>query len=362
MEDQQAIKVVETALLCADTPMSVGALQKLFEPEEVSLEQVRGWLEALQTNWQDRGLELVEIATGWRFQSRTQMQRFLERLNPERAPKYSRAVLETLAIIAWKQPVTRGDIEAIRGVTVSSQIIKTLEDRGWVETIGHRDGPGRPALLGTTKLFLDDLGLRALDELPALQPLAEQAQQHGDLILAQESSQAQALAEGGSEAGELEDDAVAAQDDESNGAEELSQADLAEHAEVNESARDAQDPGAAQNGEVTDQFMDGEVVSGINGQTVESVLGEHRDTAQFEPRLESDIPVDRLNLTQQPEQQANEFTDEVDKPHPSHEPAHFLGKAEIEIPEPTHAHDERIDTTVETDSSNPISKRESEQS
>ena len=192
MEDQQAINVVETALLCTDAPMSVGALQKLFEPEEVSAEQVRVWLEALQINWQDRGLELVEIATGWRFQSRTHMQRFLERLNPERAPKYSRAVLETLAIIAWKQPVTRGDIEAIRGVTVSSQIIKALEDRGWVETIGHRDGPGRPALLGTTKQFLDDLGLRALDELPALQPIAEQTQQDGTLVL-EETGKAPAL-------------------------------------------------------------------------------------------------------------------------------------------------------------------------
>lgn len=183
MEDQQAINVVETALLCADAPMSVNALQKLFEPEEISADQVRAWLETLQIGWQDKGLELVEISSGWRFQSRTQMQRFLERLNPERAPKYSRAVLETLAIIAWKQPVTRSDIEAIRGVTVSSQIIKTLEDRGWVETIGHRDGPGRPALLGTTKLFLDDLGLRALDELPALQPLSQEPQMGPSLAL-----------------------------------------------------------------------------------------------------------------------------------------------------------------------------------
>ena len=125
-------------------------------------------LEGLQQAWLDRGMELVELASGWRFQSRAAMQRHLERLSPERVPKYSRAVMETLAIIAWRQPVTRGDIEDIRGVTVSSQIIKTLEDRGWVEVIGHRDGPGRPGLLGTTRQFLDDLGLRALDELPAL--------------------------------------------------------------------------------------------------------------------------------------------------------------------------------------------------
>lgn len=189
MEDQQAINVVETALLCAQAPMSVSALQKLFEPEEVQAQQIRGWLEQLQISWQDKGLELTEIASGWRFQSRGQMQRYLERLNPERAPKYSRAVLETLAIIAWKQPVTRGDIEAIRGVTVSSQIIKTLEDRGWVETIGHRDGPGRPALLGTTKLFLDDLGLRALDELPALQPMDVDQSEPGKLALDQSSDE-----------------------------------------------------------------------------------------------------------------------------------------------------------------------------
>lgn len=183
MEEQQAINVIETALLCADSPMSVASLQKLFEPDPVSAEQVRAWLEGLQAVWQDRGLELAEISTGWRFQSRANMQRFLEQINPERAPKYSRAVLETLAIIAWKQPVTRGDIESIRGVTVSSQIVKTLEERGWVEVLGHRDGPGRPALLGTTKQFLDDLGLRALDELPALQPLAEQAEQEPELEL-----------------------------------------------------------------------------------------------------------------------------------------------------------------------------------
>jgi len=164
--EQDAIKIIETALLCAPTAMSVNSLHKLFGDEEVAPEQIKVWLETLQQCWLDRGLELVEVSSGWRFQSRTSMQRFLERLNPEPTPKYSRAVLETLAIIAWKQPVTRGDIEDIRGVTVSTQIIRTLEERGWIEVIGHRDGPGRPGLLGTTRQFLDDLGLHALDELP----------------------------------------------------------------------------------------------------------------------------------------------------------------------------------------------------
>lgn len=163
-----AEKVVEAALLCASLPMPLSELTKLFDEPSFSATQLTQVLEGLQQAWLDRGMELVELASGWRFQSRAAMQRHLERLSPERVPKYSRAVMETLAIIAWRQPVTRGDIEDIRGVTVSSQIIKTLEDRGWVEVIGHRDGPGRPGLLGTTRQFLDDLGLRALDELPAL--------------------------------------------------------------------------------------------------------------------------------------------------------------------------------------------------
>jgi len=161
-------RVIETALLCASSPMPLSELRKLFEQESQSSKRLSEVLESIQQDWLDRGMELVELASGWRFQSRASMQRYLERLSPERVPKYSRAVMETLAIIAWRQPVTRGDIEDIRGVTVSSQIVKTLEDRGWVEVIGHRDGPGRPGLLGTTKQFLDDLGLRALDELPAL--------------------------------------------------------------------------------------------------------------------------------------------------------------------------------------------------
>lgn len=170
MSDNEALLVLETALLCASQPMQTTELRKLFgEESEIDNATLTPWLETLQLQWVDRGLELVQLASGWRFQSRPQMQRYLERLNPEKPPKYSRAVLETLAIIAWRQPVTRGDIEDIRGVTVSSQIVKTLEDRGWIEAIGHRDAPGRPALFGTTRQFLDDLGLRALDELPALE-------------------------------------------------------------------------------------------------------------------------------------------------------------------------------------------------
>ncbi|WP_370539610.1 SMC-Scp complex subunit ScpB [Achromobacter sp. UMC71] len=170
MNDSEAILVLETALLCAVQPMQLSEMRKLFgDDEQFDNSALRTLLETLQANWADGGLELVQLATGWRFQSRPHMQRYLERLNPEKPPKYSRAVMETLAIVAWRQPVTRGDIEDIRGVTVSSNIVKALEDRGWIEVIGHRDAPGRPALFGTTRQFLDDLGLRALDELPALE-------------------------------------------------------------------------------------------------------------------------------------------------------------------------------------------------
>src|SRR5690606_3146092 len=149
--ETEIIRVLEAALLCADQPMPLGELRKLFATQDFTNDDLRGHLASLQQEWQDKGLELVSLASGWRFQSRPEMKRFLVQLNPERPPKYSRAVLETLAIIAWRQPVTRGDIEDIRGVTVSSQIVRTLEDRGWIEVLGHRDAPGRPALLGTTR-------------------------------------------------------------------------------------------------------------------------------------------------------------------------------------------------------------------
>ena len=167
MNTQEAKIVIEAALLCAQQPMSIAELRRLFD-EEVAADTVRALLDELRQDWQGRGVQLAALATGWRFQSTPQMSPYLERLHPEKPPRYSRALMETLAIIAYRQPVTRGDIEEIRGVTVSSQLVKTLEDRGWIEVIGHKDVPGRPELLGTTRQFLDDLGLRALGELPPL--------------------------------------------------------------------------------------------------------------------------------------------------------------------------------------------------
>lgn len=181
MNTDEAKKVLETALLCAREPMTVHALRKLFvdvddngEPlaEGIELDKIRVVLEELRNDWADRGIELVSLASGWRFQSRPEMKAYLDRLNPEKPPRYSRATLETLAIIAYRQPVTRGDIEEIRGVAVNSQIIKSLEDRGWIDVVGHREVVGRPALLGTTRQFLDDLGLQSLSQLPPLQQLA----------------------------------------------------------------------------------------------------------------------------------------------------------------------------------------------
>ncbi|WGY69793.1 SMC-Scp complex subunit ScpB [Burkholderia cepacia] len=168
MNTQEAKIVLETALICAQEPLKLGDLRKLFA-DGVSADTVRTLLEDLKQDWSGRGVELVALATGWRFQSKPAMRHYLDRLHPEKPPKYSRAVLETLAIIAYRQPVTRGDIEEIRGVTVNTQVVKQLEDRGWIEVIGHRDVPGRPALYATTKQFLDDLGLKALDDLPALE-------------------------------------------------------------------------------------------------------------------------------------------------------------------------------------------------
>lgn len=168
MNTQDAKRVLETALICAREPLADRDMRALFA-DEIGADAVQALLSELTVDWQDRGVELVRVSTGWRFQSRPEMHEFLDRLNPEKPPKYSRAVMETLAIIAYRQPVTRGDIEDIRGVAVASQIIKQLEDRGWVEPIGYREAPGRPALLATTRAFLDDLGLASLDGLPLIE-------------------------------------------------------------------------------------------------------------------------------------------------------------------------------------------------
>jgi segregation and condensation protein B len=167
MNSQDAKRVLETALICAQQPLPLRDMRALFA-DELGPDSLRTLLDELRSDWSARGVELVMVTSGWRFQSRPEMREFLDRLNPEKPTKYSRAVLETLAIIAYRQPVTRGDIEDIRGVTVASQIIKQLEDRGWVEAIGYREAPGRPALWATTRQFLDDLGLSSLEQLPAL--------------------------------------------------------------------------------------------------------------------------------------------------------------------------------------------------
>ena len=174
MQTTDAKRVLETALICAGQAVTLRELAALFDGA-LSLDTIKRLLEDLQLEWTHRGVELVPVASGWRFQSRPELRMYLDRLHPEKPPKYSRAALETLAIIAYRQPVTRGDIEDIRGVTVNSLIIKQLEDRGWVEGIGHHETVGRPALLATTRQFLDDLGLASLDQLPSLEDAGAEA-------------------------------------------------------------------------------------------------------------------------------------------------------------------------------------------
>ena len=167
MNTQDAKRVLEAALICAHQPLPLREMRTLFA-DELGADTLRVLLDELARDWAGRGVELVALASGWRFQSRPELREYLDRLNPEKPPHYSRAAMETLAIIAYRQPVTRGDIEDIRGVTVSSQIVKQLEERGWIDAIGYRETPGRPALYATTPQFLDDLGLAHLEQLPLL--------------------------------------------------------------------------------------------------------------------------------------------------------------------------------------------------
>ena len=167
MNTADAKRVLETALICSAQPLTMREMVLLFS-DEISADAIKNLLSSIQQDWQQKGVELLQVATGWRFQSRPEMRTYLDRLHPEKPPKYSRAVMETLAIIAYRQPCTRGDMEDIRGVAINSMVIKQLEDRGWVEVIGHRETVGRPGLFATTKQFLDDVGISSLDQLPSL--------------------------------------------------------------------------------------------------------------------------------------------------------------------------------------------------
>ena len=194
MNMANALLILETALLCGQQALNLRDMATLFQ-DALAEDEIRALLAQLETEWQAKGIELVQVATGWRFQSRPDMREYLDRLHPEKPPRYTRATLETLAIIAYRQPVTRGDMEDIRGVTINSLLLKQLEDRGWVEVIGHREAPGRPALFATTKQFLDDLGLSSLGDLPPLEAMGQanvemladavaSASPHAELLLA----------------------------------------------------------------------------------------------------------------------------------------------------------------------------------
>ena len=192
MNPEQLKLVLETALLCASEPMTINDLRRLFV-EEVPAEDIKNVLIEIQADWSEKGMELIELATGWRFQSRLSMREFLDRLTPEKPPKYSRAVMETLAIIAYRQPVTRGEIEEIRGVTVSSNVIKQLEDRGWIEVVGHKETVGRPGLYATTRDFLDDLSLTTLQDLPVLESAEAQAESVAQRVMEFEGDASQVI-------------------------------------------------------------------------------------------------------------------------------------------------------------------------
>ncbi|MEC5405608.1 SMC-Scp complex subunit ScpB [Paraburkholderia sp. MPAMCS5] len=290
MNTQEAKIVLETALICAQEPLKLGDLRKLFA-DGVSADTVRTLLEDLKQDWSGRGVELVGLASGWRFQSKPAMRSYLDRLHPEKPPKYSRAVLETLAIIAYRQPVTRGDIEEIRGVTVNTQVVKQLEDRNWIEVIGHRDVPGRPALYATTRQFLDDLGLRALDELP---PLADpSAQLNADLLGQHAIEFTEAEAAAPSEANVPEQPAAAAAEA-ATGAQLAAGTEIAaeqnERGEAQQSAEGAQWAAQAEGSEGVDNVeaahesvVRTEAADEPVGEPVEAPAQAHRGAADVAP-------------------------------------------------------------------------------
>nr|WP_034334453.1 SMC-Scp complex subunit ScpB [Herbaspirillum sp. B39] len=322
MNIAEAKKVLETALLCTHEPLSINDLKKLYvdpeseESSDINAEMIRQMLDELRTEWADKGVEVVSLSTGWRFQSRKEMKVYLERLNPEKPPKYTRATLETLAIIAYRQPVTRGDIEEIRGVAVNTQTIRMLEDRGWIESIGHRDVPGRPALFATTRKFLDDLGLSSLEELPPLQQVSGEAAAQGALLELQAleggvAALAEAEQEEGEDAGVVEaaesaataestevtevteaaeaevpeQDAPAADAEESQAAEALQQTDIEAAAAGEERAAGSEDASP----EAQEPFEQDVAVTGTDAtEAAGEAAGEHNDTTERADQREDD--------------------------------------------------------------------------
>ncbi|RFB69581.1 MULTISPECIES: SMC-Scp complex subunit ScpB [unclassified Herbaspirillum] len=309
----EAKKVLETALLCAHEPLSINELKKLYvsgddAPSEITADIIRQMLEELREDWIDKGVEVVSLSTGWRFQSRADMKVYLDRLNPEKPPKYTRATLETLAIIAYRQPVTRGDIEEIRGVTVSTQTVKLLEDHAWIEAIGHRDVPGRPALFATTRKFLDDLGLTSLDQLPPLKTVTKDGVVDPGALLELQAleagMQADLLAQGEAEAAAAVIAAAAGESAESvdtaeiaevaDGiAVELTTEEVAEPAEFADEA-DATD--VAEAADVAEEPVAGTAVEEIPGEDIEndvdaiaSSVANHEEVPAESPASAEDI-------------------------------------------------------------------------
>ena len=319
MNIAEAKKVLETALLCTHEPLSINDLKKLYvdpeseESSDINAEMIRQMLDELRTEWADKGVEVVSLSTGWRFQSRKEMKVYLERLNPEKPPKYTRATLETLAIITYRQPVTRGDIEEIRGVAVNTQTIRMLEDRGWIESIGHRDVPGRPALFATTRKFLDDLGLSSLEELPPLQQVSGEAAAQGALLELQAleggvAALAEAEQEEGEDAGAAEalDSAATAEATETN---EITEAAEAEAPAQDDPADDLEVPAA---GELaTEELQQTDIEAAAAGE--ERAAGSEDASPEAQEPFEQDVAVTGTDATEAAGEAAGEHNDTTER-------------------------------------------------
>lgn len=319
MNIAEAKKVLETALLCTHEPLSINDLKKLYvdpeseESSDINAEMIRQMLDELRTEWADKGVEVVSLSTGWRFQSRKEMKVYLERLNPEKPPKYTRATLETLAIIAYRQPVTRGDIEEIRGVAVNTQTIRMLEDRGWIESIGHRDVPGRPALFATTRKFLDDLGLSSLEELPPLQQVSGEAAAQGALLELQAleggvAALAEAEQEEGEDAGAAEalDSAATVEATETNG---ITEAAEAKAPAQDDPADDLEMPAA---GELAaEELQQTDIEAAAAGE--ERAAGSEDASPEAQEPFEQDVAVTGTDATEAAGEAAGEHNDTTER-------------------------------------------------